>query len=176
MPAACLYDHRVPIVIRPATAADAGFLARGNIAMALEAEHKTLDAAIVGAGVRAVLDDPGKGVYFVAELDQRVVGQLMITYEWSDWRNGNFWWIQSVYVLPEARRKGVFQSLFAHLARTARDAGDVCGIRLYVDRGNARAQATYRRCGLEDAGYAVMEVDYSNAVQAAGGGDDARQR
>ncbi len=164
------------VIIRSATPEDAGFLSHGNVAMALEAEHKTLDRVVVDAGVRAVLADTAKGRYFVAELGGRPVGQLMVTYEWSDWRNGTFWWIQSVYVLPEARRKGVFRALFEYLAATARDAGNVCGIRLYVDRDNERAQQTYRQCGLEDAGYAVMEVDYSNAVRAAGGSDHARHR
>jgi ribosomal protein S18 acetylase RimI-like enzyme len=93
----------------------------------------------------------------------------MITCEWSDWRNGVFWWIQSVYVVPQARRTGVFRALFHHVERLAREDGTVCGIRLYVAGDNERAQATYRRCGLEDANYRVMEVDYSGAVQTAGG-------
>jgi len=162
----------MPIVVRPASPEDAEFLARGNIAMALEAEHKRLEPSVVRAGVRTVLADTGKGRYFVAELDGRPVGQLMITYEWSDWRNGNFWWIQSVYVLPDARRRGVFRSLFTRLEQSARAAGNVCGIRLYVERENTRAQATYRQCGMADAGYLVMETDYSNAVRSAGGSPD----
>jgi len=161
------------IVIRPAGPADADFIARGNVAMALEAEHKRLEPGTVQAGVRAVLDDPARGRYFVAEHDGRLVGQLMITYEWSDWRNGTFWWIQSVYVLPDARRRGVFQALYGHLDRLARANQTVCGIRLYVERENDRAHAVYRRCGMSDAGYDVMEVDYSGAVKAAGGPDDA---
>jgi GNAT superfamily N-acetyltransferase len=161
------------ISIRAARNEDAGFLATGNVAMAWESEHKQLDPATVRLGVRAVLDDSARGRYFVAERDGRSVGQLMITYEWSDWRNGNFWWIQSVYVLPEARRLGVFRSLFAHLEQLAKADATVCGIRLYVERENERAQATYRHCGLEDAGYVVMEVDYSGAVQAARGIDHA---
>ena len=159
--------------IRAARIEDAAFLAAGNVAMAMESEHKQLDPATVTRGVQAVLGDPAKGRYFVAERDGRPVGQLMVTYEWSDWRNGNFWWIQSVYVLPEARRLGVFRELFGHLERLARADATVCGIRLYVERENARAQATYRHCGLEDAGYVVMEVDYSGAVQAARGNDNA---
>jgi ribosomal protein S18 acetylase RimI-like enzyme len=161
------------IAIRPATADDADFLARGNAAMALETEHKRLAPAVVGAGVRAALADPAKGLYFVAERDGQRVGQLMFTYEWSDWRNGTFWWIQSVYVVPAARRSGVFRALFRHLEERARGDASVCGIRLYVDRDNERAQATYRRCGLEDGGYRVMEVDYSGAVQPARGAHHA---
>ena len=141
--------------------------------MALEAEHKRLDPATVARGVRAVLDDPAHGRYFVAERDGGPVGQLMITYEWSDWRNGRFWWIQSVYVLPQARRGGVFRALFRHLEELAKADPGVCGIRLYVERENARAQATYRHCGLEDAGYVLMEVDYSGAVRTAKGSDHA---
>ena len=105
----------------------------------------------------------------MAEIDGRVVGQLMITYEWSDWRNGVFWWIQSVYVLPEARRLGVFSELYAHLERLAKATPGVCGLRLYVEHANERAQATYRRCGMVDAGYRVMEVDYSGAARSPGG-------
>jgi GNAT superfamily N-acetyltransferase len=161
------------IRIRAARTDDAEFLAAGNVAMAWESEHKQLDPATVTHGVRAVLDDDAKGRYFIAERDGQPVGQLMVTYEWSDWRNGNFWWIQSVYVLPEARRLGVFRSLFAHLEQLAKADATVRGIRLYVERENERAQATYRYCGLEDAGYVVMEVDYSGAVQAARGNDHA---
>jgi ribosomal protein S18 acetylase RimI-like enzyme len=163
----------VNITIRAARIDDHEFLAAGNVAMALESEHKRLDPATVTRGVKAVLADPAKGRYFVAERGGQPVGQLMVTYEWSDWRNGNFWWIQSVYVLPEARRLGVFRGLFEHLDRLAKAETGVCGIRLYVERENVRAQSTYRRCGLEDAGYVVMEVDYSGAVQAVGGNDHA---
>jgi GNAT superfamily N-acetyltransferase len=157
------------VTIRPAATADADFLAAGNIAMALETEHKQLDPATIAAGVRAALADPARGRYFIAEHAGERVGQLMITYEWSDWRNGTFWWIQSVYVLPHARRGGVFRALFRHLEQLAAADPSVCGIRLYVERENVRAQATYRHCGLEDAGYAVMEVDYTRAAGRAGG-------
>jgi ribosomal protein S18 acetylase RimI-like enzyme len=167
------YDRRMTITIRDAQLDDAAFLAAGNLAMALEAEHKRLDPAIVARGVRAALQDPAKGRYFIAEHDGAAVGQLMITDEWSDWRNGRFWWIQSVYVLPAARREGVFRALFRHVEGLARADAGVCGIRLYVERENARAQATYRHCGLEDGGYVVMESDYSGAVRAAGDPDHA---
>jgi ribosomal protein S18 acetylase RimI-like enzyme len=157
------------ITVRAARPADADAIALGNIAMALETEHKHLDREITGAGVRAVFADGGRGRYFVAERAGRMVGQLMITYEWSDWRNGVFWWIQSVYVDPTARRSGVFRALYEHVERLARASAEVCGIRLYVERENRRAQETYRQCGMHDAGYLVMEVDYSGAVQPAGG-------
>jgi ribosomal protein S18 acetylase RimI-like enzyme len=161
------------VTVRPAVDSDADFLAQGNAAMALETEHKRLDPEVVAAGVRAALADAAKGRYFVAERHGRRVGQLMFTYEWSDWRNGTFWWIQSVYVLPEARRNGVFRALFRHVEQLAEDDAAVCGIRLYVERENTRAQATYRHCGLHDAGYVVMEVDYTNAAGAAGDEDHA---
>ena len=163
------------ITVRPAVPADAEHLARGNVAMALEAEHKRLDPVIATAGVRALFAGADRGRYFVAERAGRFVGQLMITYEWSDWRNGTFWWIQSVYVDPSARRRGVFRALYAHVDQLARADDGVCGLRLYVDRGNGRAQETYRRCGMHDSGYLVMEVDYSGAVQSAGGDAHARE-
>jgi GNAT superfamily N-acetyltransferase len=123
---------------------------------------------VVLAGVAAALSDPTKGRYFLAELGGQVVGQIMHTYEWSDWRNGCFWLIQSVYVAREARGRGVFRQLFEHLRTLARSEPSVCGLRLYVERHNAAAQQTYRRCGLIDAGYWLMEEDFSGAVVRAG--------
>jgi ribosomal protein S18 acetylase RimI-like enzyme len=137
--------------------------------MALETEHKRLDPATVGKGVQTALGNPAHGRYFVAEIDGQVVGQLMITYEWSDWRNAVFWWIQSVYVLPEARRHGVFRALYDHVEALARATPGVCGLRLYVENDNMRAQKTYVGCGMANAGYLVMETDYSGATDRAGG-------
>ncbi|HEX7373618.1 MAG TPA: GNAT family N-acetyltransferase [Steroidobacteraceae bacterium] len=153
---------------RPAEARDLDFIADGNSAMAFETEHKRLDPPTVRRGVQAAFDDPGRGRYFVAEIDGQVVGQMMITYEWSDWRNGVFWWIQSVYVVPQARRKGVFRALYDHVERLARNSAGVCGLRLYVEHDNIRAQQTYLGCGMFNAGYLVMETDYSGAVTRAG--------
>ena len=158
------------ILIRAAEPDDVPAIVHGNMAMALEAEHKQLDPAIVDRGVRAVFDDPSRGRYFVAEADGRVVGQAMYTTEWSDWRCGDFWWFQSVYVVPEARRLGVFRALYQHVEQLARAEPGVCGLRLYVERGSLRARQTYRRCGMRDAGYVVMEVDMSGAVKSARGG------
>ncbi len=155
------------ITVRPATPADVDTLAAGNVAMALEAEHKHLDPDIVRLGVQAVFDQPTRGRYFVAEVGGKVVGQAMYTCEWSDWRNGTFWWLQSVYVSPVARHTGVFRALYRHLETLARADPGVCGLRLYVDRPNARAQQAYRNCGMVDAGYIVMEVDMSGAVRSA---------
>jgi GNAT superfamily N-acetyltransferase len=155
------------ITVRPATPADLDTLVAGNIAMALEAEHKRLDPATVQHGVKAVFDVPGRGRYFVAEIGGKVVGQAMHTYEWSDWRNGSFWWLQSVYVAPVARRTGVFREIYRFIERLAKDTPGVCGLRLYVELDNETAQETYRRCGMVDAGYLVMEMDMSGAVTSA---------
>ena len=145
-----------PILLRPAVPTDAPVVRDFNLALALETEGLKLDPEIVLRGVGALLADPSKGRYFVAESGGTVIGQLMHTYEWSDWRNGMFWWLQSVYVLPEARGRGVFTSLFRHLeALAAADAG-ICGMRLYVERHNEKAQAVYRRLGLDSAGYEVF--------------------
>ncbi|MFO1393465.1 MAG: GNAT family N-acetyltransferase [Steroidobacteraceae bacterium] len=158
------------IHVRPAQPGDIEAIAAGNIAMALEAEHKHLDPPTVRRGVQAVFDTPGHGCYFIAEIDDQIVGQAMYTYEWSDWRNGVFWWFQSVYVTPDARRRGVFRALYRHIEDLAKADPNVCGLRLYVERDNARAQQTYARCGMQDAGYLVMEVDMSGAVRSASGG------
>ncbi len=127
-----------------------------NIQMAMETEQKKLDPYTVTAGVKAVLGDPNKGVYFVAEVDGRVVGQLMITLEWSDWRNGDIWWIQSVYVHPDFRKHGIFRQLHAHAKDEAVKAGAVM-LRLYVEKENQRAQDVYRGLGMDEAHYVMME-------------------
>jgi GNAT superfamily N-acetyltransferase len=148
------------IIVRPATATDAEFLVRGNAEMALETEHLSLDLDRLRCGVHALFEDPAKGVYWIAEIEGRRVGQMMITYEWSDWRNGIFWWIQSVYTVPEFRGQGVFKALYRHVNALARQAGGVCGLRLYVEQENARAQATYERCGMIRTVYQMFEVDF----------------
>ena len=146
--------------IRDATPADLAFIASANAAMALESEGQTLDPVLLLPGVRAVIDDPSLGRYCLAEVDGLPVGQLMTTYEWSDWRNGVFLWIQSVYVLPGHRGSGIFRSLFRHLEARAQADPTICGIRLYVDRGNTRAQEVYARLGLHRSNYTVMETVY----------------
>lgn len=143
--------------IRPARVADADALAQSNIAMAFETEGKRLLPEVIGAGVRRLLAEPALGFYLVAEAEGRVVGCLMVTTEWSDWRNGQFWWIQSVYVPPEWRRRGVFRALYAHLGERAAAQPGVCGFRLYVERHNANAQQTYRSLGMGEQDYRVME-------------------
>ena len=149
------------ILIRPATLEDVEFLVSGNASMALETEARALDTRTLRAGVCAVFDHPARGFYLIAELDGRRAGQMMITYEWSDWRNGSFWWIQSVYTLPESRGRGVFTALYAHVESLACQSGGVCGLRLYVEAHNQRAQAAYQHCGMKESVYRMFEVDYS---------------
>jgi GNAT superfamily N-acetyltransferase len=143
--------------IRNATVADLEFIAGANLALAQETEGQALDRALLVPGVLAVFEDPSLGRYYLAEVDGRPVGQLLTTYEWSDWRNGVFLWIQSVYVLPEYRGSGAFKSLFGHLAELARADSRICGIRLYVDRGNEQAQKVYGRLGMHRSNYGIME-------------------
>lgn len=146
------------LTIRRATPADAPVLVAFNAAIAWETEHKRLDPAVLAAGVGAVLADPARGFYTVAERGGEVVGQMMITYEWSDWRNGWFWWIQSVYVAEIARREGVFRALYRAIEQRAAADPSVIGLRLYFESENARAQATYRALGMSDTAYGMMEV------------------
>ena len=156
--------------IRDAVPADAPLAAQWNVAMALETEHKALDPAVVGAGAAAGIAAPATARYFIAMDDAPVagretlgipVGMLMLTREWSDWRNGEWWWIQSVYVPPEYRRRGVYAALHRHVEALARATPGVVGLRLYVERGNARAQETYAALGMVDAGYAVFEQEFA---------------
>lgn len=154
-------DSRPPGVrVRPATPADLDVLVRFSAAMAQETEGRALDPDRLRKGVRAVLESGERGRYLVAEAGGTVVGQLLITCEWSDWRNGMFWWIQSVYVTPSARRRGVYQTLHEHVVREARERGDVCGVRLYVEKDNAIAQAAYAGLGMTVTAYRLYEQDF----------------
>jgi GNAT superfamily N-acetyltransferase len=146
------------LVIRRATPADEGVLVAFNAALAWETEQKRLDTDVLATGVRAVFADPAKGFYTVAEEAGEVVGQVMVTFEWSDWRNGWFWWVQSVYVREDARRRGVFRALFRDLLRQAGADAAVIGLRLYVERENARAQQTYRELGMAEASYFLYDL------------------
>lgn len=143
-------------IVRKAVLADADTVAHFNIQLALETETLQLDPATVNAGVRQVLADPNKGNYYIAEVDGQVVGQLMITLEWSDWRNGWIWWIQSVYVHSDFRKRGIFNQIFDFCQADAIKNGVVL-LRLYVERENVIAQKTYARLGLADAHYHVFE-------------------
>jgi len=146
------------MTIRRAGPADEGVLVAYNAALAWESEEKRLDEDVLREGVRAVLSDPTKGFYTLAELDGEIVGQTMITFEWSDWRNGWFWWVQSVYVREESRRAGVFRALFHHIQTEAEADPNVIGLRLYVERENGRAKTTYRALGMVDTPYEILEI------------------
>lgn len=146
--------------IRRAGLPDAEVVAGFNARLAHESEGKTLDPAKLLLGVRALLADEHKGIYHLA-LDEAgaPVGQIMYTYEWSDWRNGWFWWLQSVYVVAAHRGRGVFRQLFGQVAAAAKERGDVIGLRLYVENNNTRAHEVYARCGFGRAGYFVLGRD-----------------
>jgi ribosomal protein S18 acetylase RimI-like enzyme len=145
------------VSIRDAASADAAIIADFNASLAFESEGMRLDPELVGPGVKALLRDPSKGRYWMAEAAGRIVGQIMVTYEWSDWRNGMIWWIQSVYVHGDYRRSGVFSALYRHVESLARQDAQVCGIRLYVEHENARAQRTYESLGMNMTDYRVMQ-------------------
>ncbi len=155
--------------IREAHAGDRALLARWASAMAWETEHKRLDPDTVGAGIAAGLADPARARYFIAMSEVAVagretiatsVGTLMLTREFSDWRNGDWWWIQSVYVPEPHRRQGVFAALYRHVEQQARDTPGVVGLRLYVERENESAQRSYAALGMRDAGYRLFEAGF----------------
>lgn len=150
------------ITIRAAVPADAGAIAANNRAIALETEEWEISPETALSGVRAILEEPGRGFYLVAVAgDGAVVGQCMVTYEWSDWRSGDFWWVQSVYVRPDCRRQGIFARLYRTVEAMAEARPDVTGLRLYVEAGNATAQAAYERLGMRRAPYILLERDYA---------------
>jgi ribosomal protein S18 acetylase RimI-like enzyme len=150
-------EATMPLTIRHAGPGDAPVVAEYNRLLAEETEGKILIPEVLAAGVRTVLADPTRGRYFLAERDGAVVGQIMITFEWSDWRNGWIWWIQSVYIRHQDRRQGVFRSLYEHVARLAREDPGVVGLRLYVMHDNHAAQKTYEALGMIPTSYFVLE-------------------
>lgn len=145
--------------VRTAEPRDWGIITDFNIRLAEESESLTLNPAIVGEGVKALLGDSLKGMYYLAVLDGEVAGQVMVTYEWSDWRNACIWWLQSVYVRHEFRRRGVFRALFAHVGHAAQSAPRVCGIRLYMHDQNTGARSAYQELGMAPTRYIVMEME-----------------
>src|SRR5262245_18503498 len=149
-------DYEAQLKIRVARVEDLESLVNGNAALAEESERVQLDIETLRAGILALLESRAPGQYFVAELDGRFVGQLLTTYEWSDWRNRMVWWIQSVYVVPEARQRGVLRALYDTARREALAAGPG-GLRLYVDTTNTRAQAVYAALGMNGDHYRVFE-------------------
>lgn len=152
--------------IRPATVQDVDVLTTFSAAMAWETEHRRLDLARLRLGTQAVIDRPEQGQYYVADLhrnapaDTVTVGQLLITYEWSDWRNAQFWWIQSVYIDPAWRRQGVYRAMHQAVMALAQSRADVCGVRLYVEGDNTVAQGVYERVGLTPSTYRIYESDF----------------
>lgn len=143
--------------IRIANFEDKKSLIEFNQAMALETEDKMLDSNILQNGVEAVFADKDKGFYVVAEEDGKIIGGLMITFEWSDWRNCWFWWIQSVYILPESRGKKIYSRLYDFVKEKARTKADVCGFRLYVEKENVNAQRVYEKVGMKSSHYLMFE-------------------
>jgi GNAT superfamily N-acetyltransferase len=144
--------------IRIAKREDADNLVEFNQAMAMETEGKRLEPAVLKSGVEAVFGDDKKGFYVVAEDETgKITGGLMITFEWSDWRDGWFWWIQSVYILPEARGKKIYSRLYNFVKEKAKERGDVRGFRLYVEKENRKAQEVYQKCGMRLSYYLMYE-------------------
>lgn len=147
--------------MRRATPEDLDTLVRFNAAMAEETEGKALELARLRSGVAALFQDPNRGFYLVAEIGGQVAGQLLVTTEWSDWRNAFFWWIQSVYVAPVYRRRGVYRALHRYLQAEAQRHGDICGLRLYVERSNQVAQQVYSSLGMARSHYDLYEIEFS---------------
>ncbi len=145
------------ISIRLARQTDVDSLVEFNQAMALETEGKRLDSGILRGGVEAVFEDDRKGFYAVAEGENKIVGSLMVTFEWSDWRNQWFWWIQSVYILPAKRSRGIYRRLYNFVKTEACARGDVCGFRLYVEKENTGAQKVYKKLEMEESHYLMFE-------------------
>lgn len=152
------------VIVRPAGLDDVDVLVNFGAALAQETEARILDRDRLRRGTLAVLESSARGFYLVAELHEgswkAVVGQLLVTYEWSDWRNATFWWIQSVYVHPDWRRRGVYRRMHESVLAKGRAQGDVCGVRLYVEQENKAAHAVYRRVGLSCSPYLIFEEDF----------------
>ena len=148
--------------VRSAEDRDLETLAKFNIALAWETEQKRLELPVVTAGLQTLLKDSRHGFYTVAEVAGEVVGCIMITYEWSDWRCGSFWWIQSVYVSPEFRRQGIFSKLYEFLKEKASHEENVCGFRLYVEHSNLAGQSTYAGVGMKETSYKFYEESFED--------------
>jgi len=146
--------------IRPATPDDVDVLVTFQQAMAAETEDKGLDPQRLKLGIEYLLDHPSEGFYLMAESDGQPAGSLMVTFEWSDWRNGRFWWIQSVFVGQSFRRRGVYSALHAEIRNRAQADPDGCGIRLYVETENVNAQQTYRALGMTETHYRLYEEEF----------------
>jgi len=148
------------IRVRAASLDDVPHLVAAGLGLASETEGIALDADRLERGVRAVFTDPQKGFYVVAEVAGQVAGSLLVTFEWSDWRDAWYWWIQSVYVKKPFRRRGIYTAMYRHLEAQARRRPDVWGLRLYVDRDNRAAQAAYQRLGMDRSRYEMYGADF----------------
>lgn len=146
-------------MIRIARLPDVETIVNYNYKMAQETENHELDKNVLRKGVTEAILDDAKACYYLYEKDNEICGQLMITKEWSDWREGYFWWIQSVYVKKEYRRKGIFRRLYQYVKKQAEARDDVCGLRLYVDKNNQIAQSTYKSLGLDETSYLMYEYE-----------------
>jgi len=156
------------VQVRRGEIKDIEIIAELNTAMAWETEQKPLNPATIRRGIRAVLNDSDYGFYVVAESGGEVIGCLMITYEWSDWRSGRFWWIQSLYVKPSFRRHGVFKQLHDFVKAQALQHPEVCGVRLYVEQSNHAAQQAYRQIGMTPTTYQIYEEMLRQRPAASG--------
>jgi GNAT superfamily N-acetyltransferase len=145
---------------------DADILIQFNIAMARETEGKELSIETVSSGVTNLLKKPSAGFYVVAEKQGQIIGSLMITSEWSDWRNGFFWWIQSVYVRPEFRCQGIYRLLHTYVRDKAKKEPDVCGLRLYVENENSTAKKAYEKTGMIKTSYSMYEEDFNEKLKS----------
>lgn len=161
-------------IIRTGEPRDSEIIADFNQAMALETENKVLKKNIIRRGVARLIDNPAMGFYLVGGIDDRIYGSLMITYEWTDWRDGLFWWIQSVYVEPAYRRKGLFRALYNHIWNMALKTEDVRGIRLYVEKDNLVACKTYEMLGMKETHYRLYERIVDQPIERNGYAPDRR--
>ncbi|BFM09097.1 GNAT family N-acetyltransferase [Halioxenophilus aromaticivorans] len=146
------------LLIRKGAAHDIDTLVAFNQAMAQETENKSLNETVLQKGVSQLIATPSMGFYLLAEQNNRIAGSLMVTEEWSDWRAARFWWIQSVYVAPQFRRQGIYSKLYREVQQLAEEQGDVCGLRLYVEKENTTAQKTYQALGMEENQYLMYET------------------
>ncbi len=151
------FEYAIMIIVRKSQNSDKNIIANFQVRMAKETEQIDLDRDIVNKGVNAVLNSPAKGIYFVAESENKIIASLLITFEWSDWRNGNVYWIHSIYVLPEFRKKGVFKTMYLHLKNIAQKDENIRGLRLYVDKTNINAQKVYEIMGMDGDHYMLYE-------------------
>jgi GNAT superfamily N-acetyltransferase len=165
---AAILKWRIDTIIRTATPGDCAVVADFNARIAWETEKRRLDPKRVLAGVAGLLNNASRGTYYIAEVNGEIAGQLLITYEWSDWRNGNFWWIQSVYVAETFRGNGIFRALYGHVQALAKQQPDVCGLRLYMESDNVRARKAYEQAGLRRTNYEVFEIDFVEPHDSAG--------